>query len=284
MAKGGTPSHQCRLDEFDPISATQRNELVVEVVVGVVQGAGAFAVANFAVHTVAVANEAVHAGFGLQHVRKIFGAHGGLLHHHIVFAHDAVHHLFGELRFSRVVDGGWVVALKLERARGPKSGAGVVGNVAHALLDHVEHFGGEGAHGALHFAVVGHDVGGFAGVDHGDRDDASIDRFFVAADDGLKGLHHLACHGHGVDAVVGQGRVAAFAVDGDFVFVARGHDGAGAERELAHLKTGPVVHAIDGLHGEFFEQTVLNHFTGTTSALLCGLENEIDGAVEVFMF
>lgn len=278
------PSNQRCLNQLHPISAAQGNELVVEVVVGVMQGAGAFAVADFSVHAVAVADEAVHAGFGLQHVRKVFGAHGGLLNHHIVFAHDAVHHLFGKLRFIRMVDGGWVIALKLESASRPKSSACVVGNFAHALLDHVEHFGGEGAHGALHFAMVGHDIGGFAGVNHGDRDDACIDRFFVAADDGLKGLHHLAGHGHGVDTVVGQSRMATFAMDGDFEFVARRHDGARAERELTHFKAGPVVHAVDGLHGKLFKQTILNHFTCTATALFCRLENEIHGAVEIFIF
>ena len=255
--------------------------MVVEVVVGVVQGARAFAVTHLPVGAVAVANEAVSARHGLQHVGEVFGAHGGFLQLHIAWAHDVGHHLTGQIAFCRVVDSGRVVALKLKSAGGAKGSAGVLGHLAHALLDQVKHVQAEGAHGALHFAVVGHHVGGFARVDHGDRDDARVDRFFVAADDGLKGLHHLAGHRHRVDAVVRQGGVAAFAMDGDFEFVARRHDRARAERELSERQTRPVVHAKHRLHGELGEQTVLDHFTGPTPAFFGRLEDEIHRAVEV---
>ena len=230
-----------------------------------------------------VADERVGTGHGLQHVREVFRAHGGFLRHHVATAHDAGHDVVGELGFGHVVDGGRVVALELEGAGGTKGGAGVVGDVAHALLDEVEHVQAEGAHGALHFAVVGHDVGGFAGVDHGDRDDARIDRLFVARDDGLKGLHHLAGDRHRVDAVVGQRGMAAFAVNGDFEFIARRHDRPRAQGELPFGQARPVVHAVDGLHGEQLKQAIAHHLAGATAALFCRLKNEIHRAVKLLV-
>ena len=100
-------------------------------------------------HAVAVADEAIRAGLGLQHVREVFCAHGGLLGYHVVGAYDVGHHRACKVGLRHMVDGGWVVAHKLKGAGGPKGGAGVRGHVAHALLDQVEHLNAKGAHGAL---------------------------------------------------------------------------------------------------------------------------------------
>ena len=247
------------------------------------QGARAFAVAHLAVDAVAVADEAVGAGQGLEHVGEVFGAHGGFLHQHVGLAHDAGHDLACHLALRGVVDGGRVVALELKGAGRAKGRAGVLGHVAHALLDEVEDLQAEGAHGALHLAVVGHHVGGLAGVDHGDRNHARIHGLFVAADDGLKRLHHLAGHGHRVHPVVRQRGVAALAVDGDLKLVARRHDRACTHGKLAHAQAWPVVHAKHRVHGKQLEQAVFDHFTRATPAFFGGLKNEIHGAVEVFV-
>jgi hypothetical protein len=124
---------------------------------------------------------------------------------HVLLADDGHHHLARELGLGRGVDGGRVVAHELELALRVVRRAGVLGDLLHALLDQVEHLEREGAHRALQLAAVGDDVGGLAGMDHGDRDDAGVDRLLVAADDGLEGLHHLAGDGHRVDAVVRHG-------------------------------------------------------------------------------
>ena len=239
--------------------------------------------AHLAVHAVAVTDKAIGARRGLQHVGEVFRAHGGLLLGHVVSTDDAGHDIACKGAFSWMVDGGRIVALKLKRAGGAKGGAGVLRDVAHALLDHVEHLDAEGAHRALQLAVVGHHVGGLAGVDHGDRDHARIHRLFVATDDGLERLHHLARHQHGVDAVVWQRGVAALAVDGDLELVARGHDGASAQGELPLREARPVVHAVDGLHGELLEQTITNHLARTAAALFCRLEDEVHRAVKVLV-
>ncbi len=54
--------------ELDPLGGDQGNECVVEVVIGVVQGAWAFAMADFAVHAITIANKAIRTRLGLQHV------------------------------------------------------------------------------------------------------------------------------------------------------------------------------------------------------------------------
>ena len=267
--------------QFNPIRTAQWNEVVVEIVAGVVQSAGASAVAHFAVRAIAIGNEHIRAGLGLQHEREVFGAHGGFLRLNILGAHNAGHDLARKFGFGWAVDGGRVVAVEMKLGLGIKGGAQVVRNLAHARFNEVEHFNAEGAHGALNDAEIGHHVGGFAGVDHGDRNDACIDRFFVARDDGLESLYQLASDRHRVDAVVGQGGMAAFAADGNFEFVARRHDGARANRKAAHLCAWPVVHAKHGLHGALVEHAVFDHFAGTAAAFFGGLENQIHRAIKI---
>ncbi len=46
----------------------------------------------------------------------------------------------------------------------------------------------------------------------------------------------------------------------------------------------PVVHAVDGVAGEAFEQPVLQHLQRAADALFGRLEDEVDGAVEVPRF
>ena len=240
--------------------------------------------AHFAVRAIAIGNEAISARFGLQHEREVFSAHGGLLRHHIVFAHNAFHYFSCKVGLGRAVDGRWVVAVEMELGLGIESRAQVLGNLLHARFNEVEHFNAERAHGALNDAEVGHHVGGFACVDHGDRNNAGIDWFFVAGDDGLESLNQLASHGHRVDAIVGQRCMAAFAANGNFEFVARRHDRAGADGKGAHLGAWPVVHAKHGLHGELVKHAVFDHFTRTTTTFFGRLEYEVHGAIEVAVF
>ena len=259
--------------QFNPIGAAQGNQVVVEVVAGVVQGARPCTVAHFAVRAVAIGNEHIGAWFGLQHEREVFCTHGGFLNLNIVCTHNTGHDFARKVGFGRAVDGGWVIAVEVKLGLGIKGGAQVVGNLAHARFNEVEHFNAESANRALNDTEVGHHVGGFASVDHGDRNDACIDRLFVARDDGLEGLHQLARHRHRVYAIVGQGGMAAFASNGNFEFVAGRHDGARADRKGASLRAWPVVHAKDGLHGAFVEHAVLDHFARTATAFFGGLEN-----------
>ena len=124
--------------------------------------------AHFAVCAFAVGNEEIRPGFGQQHVGKVFRAHGGFLRQHVLGTDDVGQHLAGEFGFLGVVDGGRVVAHKLEGAAGFVRGTHMLGHRAHAPLDHVEDVDSEGAHRALQLAAVGHHIGGFTRVDHGD--------------------------------------------------------------------------------------------------------------------
>ena len=199
---------------------------------------------------------------------------------HMLGAGHLAHDRAGELGFGAVVDRGRVVALELEHHAGAEGRRGVARDLVHAPLDQVEHLQREGAHRALDLAGIRHDVGGLAGMDHRHRDDGGVDRLLVAGDDGLEGLHHLAGHRHRVDAVVRQRGVRALAGDADQELVARGHDRAAADREVAGGQARPVVHAEDRVHGEAIEQAVLHHLARAAAAFLGGLEDAVDGAGE----
>ena len=119
-----------------------------------------------------------------------------------------------------MVDGGRVIAYKFKLALGIVRSAGVFGDLLHAFFNQIEHFNGERAYRSLKLATVRNDVGGFARMNHGDRNNAGIHRLFVATDDGLESLHHLASHRHWINAVVRQRGMAALAANRDLELVA----------------------------------------------------------------
>jgi hypothetical protein len=94
-------------------------------------------------------------------------------------------------------------------------------------------------------------------------------------------LYQLASHRHRINAVVGQGGMAAFAANGNFEFVAGRHDGARADGEASQLSTWPVVHAKNRLHGALVEHAILDHFASAATAFFGRLENQIDGAIKI---
>ena len=60
-----------------------------------------------------------------------------------------------------------------------------------------------------------------------------------------------------------------------------GRTGAAAKGELSNRHARAVVHAVDGVARKPLEQPVLQHRQRTAGAFLGGLEDEIDGAVEI---
>ncbi len=237
--------------------------------------------AGIAVTAIAIGNEAIRTGLGLQHEGEVLGAHRGLLLDHVVGAHNVPHDLAREFGLGCRVDGRRVVADEAKFTACAVGRADMFGDLAHALLDHVEHLQREGAHRAAQLAVIGNHVDRFAGIDHRHRNDTGIDRLLVAADDGLERLNHLAGHRNRVDAVVRQGRMAALAGDPDFELVARGHHRTGAHGELPYLITRPVVHAEHRFHRKLVEQAILDHLARATAALFGRLENQVDRTIEV---
>src|SRR5690349_20830953 len=75
--------------------------------------------------------------------------------------------------------------------------------------------------------------------------------------------------------------MGAIAVNPDVEEVGAGHGGAGQDRDLAVIEIGCVVQAIDLVAGEFLEKTVLDHGPRAAEAFLRGLEDEMNGAVEI---
>ena len=270
--------------QLHPERAAQRDQIIIEIIAGVVQHAWPAAVAHRAVAAVAIGDKAISARLGLQHVGKVFRAHGGLLHHDVVGPNDGTHHCATKFRLVDSVDGGRVVAIKLKIAGGAKSRAGVVSYLFHARFNRVQHLGGEGAHGALQLATVGDDIGGFACMDHGDGDHAGINRFEVAAHDGLERLHHLAGNWHWVQPQVRQRCMAALALDGNLELVAGSHHWPRAHGKFADRAARPVVHAKHRLHREFLKQAVLDHLARTTTAFFGRLEDQVNRAVKIAVF
>jgi hypothetical protein len=203
------------------------------------------------------------------------------LRQHALRAHQVQHHLPRKSGFGGAVDGGRVVAFKLKRAAGPKRGAGVLRDIAHALLHHVQHRHAEGAHRALDLAHIGHHVGGLAGVDHRHRHHRSFHRLGVAAHYCLQRQHQLARHRHRVDGVVWHGSVPALAPEGDLEFVARCHHRPGTHGKRAFGQPRPVVQPKHRFHRKPLEQPIVHHAFCSATTFLCGLEDQVHRSIEI---
>ena len=159
------------------------------------------------------------------------------------------------------------------------------GDVARDLLDlpldHVLHRLLEGADGAAQHAFLRDDVPGVAGMDLRGRDDRGVHRIDVARHDRLQRRHDVRAHHDRIDAVMRHGAVRAHALHHDLEDVVGGHHRAGPHREAADRDARHVVHAVDALDRELLEQPLLDHDAAAALVLLGGLEDEIDGAVEV---
>ena len=118
-------------------------------------------------------------------------------------------------------------------------------------------------------------------MDLGDGDDAGLQGIDRAADDGLQGAHEFGCDHHGIDAQMRHGGVGALAPDHDLEGVEGGHHRPRPESEGAGGQSRPVVHAVDGLHGELLEQAVLHHDPAAAFVFLGRLEDEVNGALEL---
>nr|GEU28156.1 probable 3-hydroxyisobutyrate dehydrogenase-like 2, mitochondrial [Tanacetum cinerariifolium] len=279
-----TCQRQALLHHLDPETGADRQQVVVEVVAAVVQHARTQAVAAIAVIAFAVADEHIAAGLGLQEVRKIFRAHGGLhVVVHLVGAQHLFHHFHGKAGFGRMVDQRRVVAAEAEFHLGAKRGRRVLRNLSHALLDHVQHRHRKGAHRAHHPGFVGDHIGGAARVDLGNRQHGRIERTFLPADDGLPALRDLHRHHHRVDALVRLRRMAALALDGEVELVTGRHHRARHHTHVAGGNAGPVMHAVDGVHRALLEQAVFDHAPGAGTAFFGRLENQVHRAIEVAM-
>ena len=125
------------------------------------------------------------------------------------------------------------------------------------------------------------DVIGVAGGDFGDRQHRLFRGGDVTGDDGLQGGGELAGDQHRVDTAFRAGAVGAFAVDGDVEERAAGQRRAGGDGELADRQAGPIMHAVNPVARETFEQAIFQHGQRAAGAFLTGLEDEVDRAVKI---
>ena len=120
-----------------------------------------------------------------------------------------------------------------------------------------------------------------AGVELADRQHGAVDRVDPAGNQGLQGAHHLRAHDDRVDREVRPRGVPAAAGDGDLDHVGGRVHRAGDHRHLAHRQEAVIVGAEHPVAGEAVEQPLLDHYPAAAAALLCGLEDEVHGAVEI---
>lgn len=159
----GLAAQEC-FDEADPEGGSDGDGVVVEIVAGVVQQAGAIAVAVGTVGSVAVAQEEVAAWALEQHEGEVFGGHDGIDGgDDVVGADDVGEDLCDEGGLFGIVDGGRVVAQEAEFDFGAKAAADAFGEGFHPGFDEVDHFDGEGPDGTAQCGVVGDDVDGVTG-------------------------------------------------------------------------------------------------------------------------
>ncbi|KAG1252286.1 hypothetical protein G6F68_011857 [Rhizopus microsporus] len=189
------------------------------------------------------------------------------------FAHEG--------RLGLVVDRGRIVAREDEIAFGAEHGGHVLRHLAHASLDQVQRLGGVGAHRAAQFAGVGDDVDGLARPQRGHGNDGRLKRLLVAADDGLEGFDHLAGRRDWIDGQVRHGGMAPLAADGHVELAVGCQHRARRRRETALRDARHVVHAEHGFHRKFLEQAVTHHLARAAAAFFGGLEDQVDGAVEI---
>src|SRR5256885_7129260 len=179
------------LGERGEIPGAERNYLVVEIIIRVVQ--------QTAAGGAALAEEHVGTGALLQKVGEILAAHGRLmLGYDVLSAEHALADIGGKAGLARTVDRGGGAARVGGIAGGAEGLGGLGGDLAHAALGEVACLRLEGAHRADELHMVGDDVE-HANLARGKRanaDDDGVDRVDAAAGDGLKCGVDERCHDH----------------------------------------------------------------------------------------
>src|SRR5260364_118778 len=93
------------LRQANPIGCAERQDVVVEIVAGVVQHARPRAVPVAAMIAVAIADKGIAARLFAQQIREVLCAHRGFYRAvYILCADDSRHHVRGQFRFRRVID------------------------------------------------------------------------------------------------------------------------------------------------------------------------------------
>ncbi|MNT15310.1 hypothetical protein D3C72_1503580 [compost metagenome] len=231
----------------------------------------------------AIAQPHEAAGALLQEVGKVLAAgNAGGLRHHLVGAHQFLGHLARELGLALTIDQHRVAAHIVDFGRRAIALGMRGGELADAVFQRGAHVRAERAHAELHARAVRDHIGRVAGVQRADGHHRGFVRVDIARYHRLQRHHQAAGHQDRIDRLVRTRRVAALAADGDGDRVARRHERARAEQEVALLHARMVVQAEDRVTREAFEQAVGQHALGAAARadLLGRLEDHVHGAVE----
>ncbi|MNV30449.1 hypothetical protein D3C71_1217160 [compost metagenome] len=96
----------------------------------------------------------------------------------------------------------------------------------------------------------------------------------------MQGHHDRGTDHHRVDGFVRHRAMAAVADDLDVHRVGRRHERSAVKTQMPDGVTRHVMHGEDRITRKPFEQSVLQHFPGTTQPLFRRLENQVHGAIE----
>jgi|GEM_PF-3830896 len=129
--------------------------------------------------------------------------------------------------------------------------------------------------------MAGDDVARAVGVECGHRNHAVIAGRDRARDDRLQAEQDFRPRDQRVDRALGKCGVAAGALHVDGENLLESGKWAGTGGEMPDGQPGQVVHAVDLVHGEALEQAVVDHRLRAETIFLVGLEDEMDGSVEV---
>jgi hypothetical protein len=221
----------------------------------------------------------------IEHEGEILGSHRGLrIGVNELSADDGLGASGGLSRGCWFVDGGWVSAFVTNFSRTTEGGRDTWGYSSDTFFERSLNGGGETPSGAAKDASLGDDVPSVTGGNLGDADDALIDWVDVSADERLERGDDLTGDDDRVDGDVRLGGVGSSSDDRDFEDVEGGHDRAGSDGELADRHAWPVVQAEDSLAGKLSKESLLDHDSAAPFVFLGGLEDEMDGAVETFLF
>ena len=231
--------------------------------------------------------EGKDAGDHLLEIGEVLVAHGGL---HILLHELAAHvlgHGGGHLgRHRRIVHDRRRAVHPVNSAFAAERGGDALDDLVYAL--HIELLGGRagGADGAFHEHFGGDDVPGGAGMYLADGEHARLVAGQLAGGDVLQRGVHLRGGGDGVVAQRGLRAVAALALDADDQAVAGGHHAAGLHDYGAgrELRQRPDVHAHAGGDLGVLHKAALDDHLRAGDDLLAGLEEELDGAVELVLY
>ena len=161
-------------------------------------------------------------------------------------------------------------------------------DLGHALVDLLAHgtFGVHRADSAPHIGRIRDDVGCLASFKPARGEHAKLGGVQLTAVDLLQGNVDVGRCGDGVDAGVGHGAMAALAVYGDVVLLTACHGDAAARHQHGANGQGHPGQNVEhhgSVHLRVFQQAVFQHVQRTLKNLLCRLEFQLDGALDLVL-